>query len=228
MLLSCLLFLTLASAAPDSGPVTESWREIWRGFGVDPAVAEAIVWPEMQHYSYTRDFAETLANRLSYVAEGGGTNYSIGIFQMKPSFVEKLEMAWHSSGFAELYNLPFDTSGSAAARRARMDRMTVNEWQVIYLGMFLRLLYYSYGSVDEGGTHVQDGIEALPAEEQVRIAANAYNRGCRWTGAGAGNLDSLRVNIDARLFPRVIIPSPEKPRYCYSALALEHYKALVE
>lgn len=203
-----------AAAPPDSIP--EAWKQTWRAFEVDPAIAESIVWPEMQRYSYLYDVLETSVNSFTCSSEWVGKDFSIGIFQMKPSFVEQLEQAWHSLGFADFYNLRFDAGGSAASRRARIDRLSVREWQVIYLGMFLHMLYYSYG------------LEALPVEEQVRVAANAYNRGCAWPDAGSGSIDALRVGIDAELFHYDNYPFVGPRRYCYSALALEHYKAITE
>ena len=205
-----------AAAAPPQRPVPEAWKEIWRIFDVDPALAESVVWPEMQQYSYMRDLLETGADSITSGARSGRMDFSIGVFQMKPSFVEKLETAWRLSGLADYYNLPFDTGDDASVRQSRIERMSVAEWQVIYLGMFLRLLNFSYR------------LDSLPPEEQVRLAANAYNRGCDWPGEGCGSLDSLRVNIDARLFPRVIIPSSGRRRYSYPALCLEHYKTIVE
>ena len=209
----CLALLS----KPDPG--LESWRGIWRSYGVDPAIAESVIWPELQLYSSLRDKMETAANY-------GGMDLSRGIFQMKPSFVEELEEAWMRSGFARKYNLSFDTSDTSGARRARLGRMNEDEWQVRYLAIFLRMLYLSYGSFDKSGDRVQNGLDALPVEEQVRLAANAYNRGCSWTEAGRGCVDSLRVNADAELFPRVVIPHPGTRQYSYSRLAVEHYKEI--
>ena len=205
-----------AAAAVYPDPVPEAWKQTWRIFDVDPAVAESVVWPEMQLHKYWRDTIESTADAITYSAGGGGINFSIGIFQMKPTFVEKLEKAWHSSGFANFYKLPFDTSDSAAARRSRISRMTTNEWQVIYLGMFIRLLYHSYC------------LEGLPMEDQVRLAANAYNRGCEWTQEGCGDIESLRVNMDARTFPRAIFLPDAARRQSYSVLAWEHYQTITK
>lgn len=203
-------------AAPAYASIPEEWRQTWRVFGVDPAIAESVVWPEMQHYSYMRDMLETGANSITCASKGGGMDFSIGIFQMKPSFVEKLETAWHVSGLADYYNLSFNTSDSVEARRSRIDRMAVDAWQVIYLGMFLRLLDYSYG------------LHSLPLEEQVRLSANAYNHGCAWPAEGCGDVESLRVNMDARQFPRVIIHSRNVQQYSYSVLAWEHYQSIAD
>lgn len=179
--------------------VRETWRQTWRSFGVDPAVAESVVWPEMLRYNVIRDLAETAADYGFYVLGEESPDYSIGIFQMRPSFVEDLEKAWMRSGLAEAYNLPFDISDSPASRSNRIGRMSSEDWQAVYVGIFLRMLYHSYG------------LDALSAEEHVRLAATAYNRGCAWTEAGRGNVESLRKNAGAK----------------YASRAWEHYKTIV-
>ncbi|MCR5759483.1 MAG: hypothetical protein K6G39_03930, partial [Bacteroidales bacterium] len=156
------------------------WYAVWRSFDVDPLIAESVVWPEMERYSRLQDLMETTANYGAYVTTGKGPDYSIGQFQMKPSFVEELEKAWMRSGLARQYDLWFDTDNTATARRIRITRLQKEEWQVIYVGVFLRLLYASYGSFNKKGEHTQDGLETLPVYEQVRLAATAYNRGVVW------------------------------------------------
>ena len=200
------------------------WHGIWRNFGVDPEVAESVIWPEYQLYSGLRDMAEATADYCSYVSGIGRFDFSIGIFQMKPSFVEKLEKAWMDSGLASVYSLYFDVSDTSSVHHERISRMGVDNWQVIYLAMFLRLLYRSYGSLDASGACVQEGLEALPVEDQVRLAATAYNRGCKWTDAGCGNLEDLRAYSYVVSFPRVLIKTSATHQYCYATLSCEHYR----
>ncbi|MBR0111062.1 MAG: hypothetical protein IJM00_02320 [Bacteroidales bacterium] len=193
---------------------------------MDPGIAEAVVWPEMERYRRLKDYMETAANYGTYITTGGGPDFSIGLFQMKPSFIEALEKAWMRSGLARKYELWFDTADNATARRIRITRLMKEEWQVIYLGVFLRLLYHSYGSYDKQGEWVQAGLETLPPEEQVRLAATAYNRGCVWPAAGYGDLDRLRAHADEKHFHYALIPSAATERYCYAELALAHYESI--
>ena len=90
----------VVTAEPVANP---SWQETWRSFDVDPLLAEAVVWPETVRYRKLQDLMETAANYGSYITTGKGPDYSIGIFQMKPSFVEDLEKAWMRSGLARQY-----------------------------------------------------------------------------------------------------------------------------
>lgn len=220
--LAIILALKLAGGVP----VGSDWHATWRLFDVDPAIAESVVWPEMQLYCGMRDKLEASADYDSYVSGIGNFDFSIGIFQMKPSFVEKLENAWMDSGFADFYDLRFDVSDGASARGARLSRMGSGSWQVIYLAMFMRLLYRSYGSFDDTGARLQEGIESLPVEDQVRLSATAYNRGCAWTDAGCGSIEALRAHSDVVSFPRVIIRTSATRQYCYATLAWEHYQTI--
>ena len=187
-------------------------------------MAEAVVWPEMERYSRLQDMVETAANYSTYIATGGGPDYSIGRFQMKPSFVEAMEKAWMRSGLARKYQLWFDTADNVTARRIRISRLQKEEWQVIYVGVFLRLLYESYGSYNKKGEHTQDGLETLPLEEQVRLAATAYNRGCVWAAPGYGDIGLLREHAREKHFHYAFIPTRHTRRYCYATLAWKHYR----
>ena len=193
---------------------------------MDPLIAESVVWPEMERYTRLQDLAETAAVYGTYITTGGGPDYSIGLFQMKPSFIENLEKAWMRSGLARKYELWFDTADNVTARRIRISRLMKEEWQVIYIGVFMRLLYLSYGSFDKNGNLVQDGLETLSVEEQVRLAAAAYNRGCPWPAAGYGDLDRLRIAAAEKTFHYKLIPTRHTRRYCYSTLAWKHYKRI--
>lgn len=192
-------------------------------------IAEAVVWPEMQRYDRLQDYMETSAVTGSYVSKGSaGFDFSIGRFQMKPSFVEELEKGWMRSGLARKYGLWFDTADSADARRVRLSRLKKEEWQVIYAGVFLRLLYSSYGSYDKKGERTQDGIETLPTEDQVRLAATAYNRGCIWAAPGYGDCSRILARAGEKHFHYAVVPSRRTKHYCYADLALKHYRKLIK
>ena len=224
MHLQVLITALLILAAPSSGGA--DWYEVWRSFDVDPLIAEAVVWPELERYGRLQDLAETAAVYGTYITTGGGPDYSIGPFQMKPSFVENLEEAWMRSGLARRYNLFFDTARTVTARRIRISRMQKEEWQVIYVGVFLRLLYASYGSYNKKGEHTQEGLETLPLEDQVRLAATAYNRGCVWAAPGYGDPERLREHAREKHFHYALVPTRHTRRYCYATLAWKHFNKI--
>ena len=60
-------------------------------------------------------------------------NFSIGLFQMKPSFVEQVEAAWMKSPLRHEYRLYFDLKDHREQRRRRLERMQDEQWQCVYL-----------------------------------------------------------------------------------------------
>lgn len=203
------------------------WVEIWQEYGVPCDIAEAVIFPELIRYSTLQDKVETGAVRSVYISKGSdGCDFSIGRFQMKPSFVENLEKRWMRSGLAREYNLYFDTKDNEMARKVRISRLEKEEWQCIYLAVFLKMLYLDYGSVDKQGRHMQDGLETLPADEQVRLAATAYNRGCRWTNPGFGPLEELQARSHEKHFHTAVVPTSKTRLYVYGDIALKHFREI--
>ena len=190
-------------------------------------VAEAVIFPELIRYSMFQDKMETGAVRSLYVTKGsGGCDFSIGRFQMKPSFAEDLERRWMRSGLAREYGLYFDTKDSEMARKVRISRLEDEEWQCIYLAVFLKMLYMDYGSYDKNGEFTQNGIDMLPLREQVRLAATAYNRGCRWVNPGYGPLEEIRAKAYEKHFHTAVVPNARTRRYVYADIALKHFKEI--
>ena len=89
-----------------------AWKPLFEEFGVDARLAEAIVFPELIRYSRWQDEIETAAVNGLYVLQGtSGANFSIGRFQMKPSFAEEVEAAWNQSALAKEYGIAISRSG---------------------------------------------------------------------------------------------------------------------
>lgn len=203
------------------------WQEIWRQFDVPCDIAESVVYPELIRYSIIQDIAETTSLKALYLNKGADAcNFSIGVFQMKPSFVEGLEERWMRSGLAAQYKLYFDLSDNRTARKVRVLRMEDENWQCVYVAVFLKMLYLDYGSFNKQGEKVQNGLEMLPRAEQVRLAAAAYNHGCRWVNPGYGSIDEIKSYSRVKTFHTAIVPVKRTKRYVYSDLAAAHFKRL--
>lgn len=203
------------------------WRQVWEQYGVPCDIAEAVIFPELIRYSLFQDKMETGVVRSLYVSKGtGGCDFSIGRFQMKPSFAEDLEKRWMRSGLAREYNLYFDTKDNEIARKVRISRLEKEEWQCIYLAVFLKMLYLDYGTCNKQGQHMQDGIDTLPVHDQVRLAATAYNRGCRWTNPGFSPIDELRARSTEKHFHTSLVPTSKTRHYVYADIALKHFKEI--
>ncbi len=118
----------------------EEWKKEFDLFGVDSRMAEAIVFPELIRYSRWKDEIEKAAVNGLYVKKGrDGADFSVGRFQMKPSFAEDVERAWNASSLAQEYGFSFNMADNAEARRSRVRRLGTEEGQCRYLAIFIRL-----------------------------------------------------------------------------------------
>ena len=146
-----------------------------------PEEVLAIISPELIRHHLLRDFFETQALELAYVRFGKGTaDFSIGHFQMKPSFIEKLE--YHLSqdpDFQQEFHplLTFTSEKPKAQRKERLARLQDFRWQLQYAYAFYRL-----------GLHRFAILKTAPARERIAFLAAAYNFGfdepeadiCQW------------------------------------------------
>jgi hypothetical protein len=130
--------------------------------------ALAIVFPEMIRWSVFKDFFETTALEMMYVNNGkSSADFSIGYFQMKPSFVEELEnyIAEHRS----VQNLNFiilNDKTPKDCRAERIKRLKQWSWQVRYAHVYWLIAKDIF----------KDKI-FKNENERVRFYATAYNYG---------------------------------------------------
>ena len=126
----------------------------------DPRVLVPVVFPEVLRYSLIRDRIETVGLETLYVSQGPAyADFSIGRFQMKPSFVESLERRLPALA-------AYDMAASArVVRAARVQRLRDQSWQVRYLSGFGSLIDSSFPRLD------------ADAVTRIRFVAAAYNSG---------------------------------------------------
>ena len=181
----------------------EEWQQEFDLFGVDSRVAEAIVFPELIRYSMWQDEIERAAVNGLYVTKGReGANFSIGRFQMKPSFAEEVEQAWNRSSLSKEYGFSFNLADNNEARRSRIRRLSTMLGQCRYLAIFIRL---------QQQRHPQ--LSQLTLKEQVRILATAYNR------SFSASWQSLCKMQQERYFHTDIIKTRSTRLYCYADIA---------
>ena len=128
----------------------------------------AVVYPELLRYSYFRDFFETKALKLAYVARGiDFADFSIGYFQIKPSFVERLE---EELGADEQLPVAFDSIfipdsfSGREKRKLRIERLCNKHWQWLYALAFYYMLEKNNPPEEFPSVH-----------EAVAFYATAYN-----------------------------------------------------
>ena len=183
----------------------KEWQQEFDLFGVDSRVAVAIVFPELIRYSMWQDEIERIAVNGLYVSKGkNGANFSIGRFQMKPSFAEEVEQAWNSSSLSKEFGFVFNLQQNNEARRSRIRRLSTMQGQCRYLAIFIRL---------QQQLHPQ--LSHLPAKEQVRLLATAYN------GSFSASWDEIIKMRHQSHFHTDVIKTRTTRYYCYADIAAE-------
>jgi hypothetical protein len=188
----------------------DAWCIRLASLGADPHILVPVIFPELLKYTMFRDDVEILGLAMLYVS--GGTargNFSIGRFQMKPSFVEALEAEMVRrpdlpAGLQAIAEYPAGTDAKGK-RTIRIDRLRSEAWQVTYLAGFFAVLSSRFD------------LAALPTEERLRFVAAAYNRGFWYPAAEIKRAEGLRI------FPRGAGGSPGP--YRYTDIAVDFFEA---
>ena len=137
--------------------------------GLKPQMLFAIVAPEITQYGYLSNTLETYSLKVLYVQNGKTyADFSVGYFQMKPSFVEQLEQfaAEDTILKAKYAACLFINPNERETRVERVNRLNTVEWQIAYLELFCEVLQKKFADI------------LFDADEtQVRFYASAYNCG---------------------------------------------------
>ena len=113
-------------------------------YEVDPELFISIIFPELIRYNSFQDKIEVSANKLFYTNCGAEySDFSIGILQMKPSFVERLSNSKKISNYDHLFIYPEDCS-KEEVRSIIVDRLQSVTYQLKYLAYFISLIDSSY------------------------------------------------------------------------------------
>ena len=185
----------------------EEWQQEFDLFDVDSRVAEAIVFPELIRYSMWQDEIERAAVNGLYVTKGReGANFSIGRFQMKPSFAEEVEQAWNRSTLSKEYGFVFNLQSNNEARRSRIRRLSTMQGQCRYLAIFIRLLQQRHPQLSQ-----------QPTKDQVRFLATAYNRSFNLS------YEQIRQMQRERHFHTDVIKTRRTRLYVYADIAASFF-----
>lgn len=223
--LASALFLAAAGPAPAAGQAldyaavfgakyaaaelflkTNAW--ISGALALDPgevSLALAVVFPEMIRYSALEDLIQVRALKVLYVQYGEKyADFSVGRFQMKPTFAEQVERDSNRRLRPEertAAGVPvFPMEDSVTSRRDRVLRLDDPKWQARYLGLFMRIMALKHRS-----TKFADPVDRL------RFYATAYN-------AGYTNSEkTIRRIMPAKRFHTELFESATK--YCYADIA---------
>jgi hypothetical protein len=165
--------------------------------GIKPAEAISVVFPELIRYTSLEDEMEIGALQVLYTLWGPDyADFSIGRFQMKPSFALQLEKDMCPSR-------DLGSDSTRTSRKERIDRLIDLTGQVRYLVLFFHYMDRRYAKTKWN-----------TKEEKVRFYAAAYNCGYR-------NPDHyIRRMMDQKYFSTVRL---SHQTYCYADIAAFYY-----
>jgi len=143
---------------------------IIRSHGFNSKQVTAIVFPELIRYNSIRDKIETFALETLYIQYGKEyANFSVGEFQIKPSFAEMIEIDFLKK-FGEKESLRHfqikasDTIQNQENRMKRLKRIKSKTGMIHYLCLFWKVMNGKYPTWKS-------------EEEKIKFLATAYNCG---------------------------------------------------
>jgi len=175
--------------------------------GLSPEFIFAIISPELSQFGFLNNLAQTGLLRFLYV-QGGKTyaDYSIGYFQMKPSFVERLEEILQQNEMLQqqFKSCLIENPNSRKGRVERINRLTQPKWQLSYLALFCMVMQERFADK-----------EFPNKEEQLRFYAAAYNTGFHKS-----------EEVIEQFTQKAFFPLLGMTKYNYSEVSLWFYREL--
>lgn len=167
----------------------------------DRIVALSVVAPEISQYSRVLDFVELRTLFISYRNFGKG-DFSVGYFQMKPSFIESLENEIINNKQLKKKYASYIPEGDLKEKRTtRLKRLSSLEWSLKYLEVFIEVAKNKTAS-----------ISFRNIEDKVKYWATLYNSGFKSSPQRVAEMQKKKY------FPH------SSKKFNYADVALEFYK----
>ena len=185
----------------------KSWmKELCDEYDVEYEMASTIIFPELLRYSRYLNVLETIANKTLYVKFGSEySNFSVGVFQMKPSFVEDLLFSNELSKgkLYEILNINEDYDDDAELREEIVNALQSDQSAFRFVIAFIKICEKRYK------------IENYDEYEKVVFMSTVYNAGLKTKQEDVSEL-STEKHFNDRLV--------SDQYYSYSDIALWYYK----
>ena len=183
------------------------WMEpLCNSNNIDFNQAIAVIFPELVRYSALRDKMEVSLLKTLYINLGKHyANFSVGEFQMKPSFAEYIHA---NAKNIQLRSVTITLNDSAAFENIREFRKTIvinlesRHIQTIYLIAFLKMAAARFNT------------EEMNREDKIRFLATLYN-----FGPGHDEAE-VRTMIDKKFYSTKLFA---KTLYSYADVSLFWY-----
>lgn len=169
------------------------------------SLLKAVVFPEIMRYSVLNDVLETSALEYLYVHYGSeAADFSIGYFQMKPSFIETIERDIACDrNLSPKYDYLLFKKGmrETEKRKIRLQRLKKIDWQIVYLSAFIAICDSRF-----------EAQKFMCAEDKIIFYSTAYNSGFHQSA------EKIIAKSALKTFPYGIKYTGEQ--YAYSDIAL--------
>jgi hypothetical protein len=169
-------------------------------------LAVAVIFPELVRYSALRDKMEISLLKALYINLGKDyANFSIGQFQMKPSFAENIRLEaprFLESGSEFVFKNPGEYDDISNYRKSIVSDLESPETQLGYLIAFFKICEKNYN------TNLKDEIDRL------KFIATAYNCGIDKSAS------MIELMIDRKFFNTKLFRTEN---YSYSDVSLFWY-----
>jgi hypothetical protein len=176
-------------------------------YDFDTRFSISLIFPELIRYSNLKDVIETSNLKVLYIQFGNEySDFSIGRFQMKPSFIEALEKDYNRMYFKgeKLFGLPwFDINNTSECRSERVKRMSDEKWQMKYLMLFIAVTNQNFHYIVWN-----DDIERL------KFYSSAYNSGY------SNSEEEIRTKIGRKFYKIGLFDSES---YSYSDISVYYF-----
>lgn len=172
-------------------------------------IAVAAVFPELVRFRVLENEIQVRALKVLYVQLGRKyANFSVGHFQMKPSFAEQLERdcdrLFSAAEKKAAGIVPYDLDDSPPARNARLRRLDDLYGQAEYLRLFMLIMGKLYANAAFAGDLAK-----------LRFYATAYN-----AGYNQGEAAIRKAMTVPRFHVQLVFP---KTRYHYADVAAFYF-----
>ncbi|HEX2921697.1 MAG TPA: hypothetical protein VHO50_11090 [Bacteroidales bacterium] len=129
-------------------------------------VALAVIFPELVRYSALRDKMETTLLKTLYVNLGDQyANFSVGQFQIKPTFAELIRTESARLTINDRFRLPDEFNNISDYRKSIVADLEDTRQSFMYIVAFIKIC------------EVKFNLNTLDEETKIRFLASAYNTG---------------------------------------------------
>ena len=183
-------------------------ERVFNDYNIDHNLGLSIMFPELIRYNSLKDQIEISINKMFYINGGiESSDLSIGILQMKPSFIDRLSKSRKNNFYNDLFSYP-DNFSNQDIRALIIDRLQDIEYQLKYLSYFISIIDNS------------NKIKFKNEYDKIKYYATAYNAGAWYNQI---NNEKLSKKKTYPYGPN----NNEIKQYSYSDISLYYYQDIL-